>query len=387
MPDKQQFIDYVKNNQTLLPKIDFKKKTNLYKIWDRHVDETDIRYKLCNGNVETFVDVIYDFIDKHLDEFLGHVYDGSFAPKEFRNLDTVKLLDIKTISNVANNSGYFRNVCYEEIVICGGDGDIKLSIKNAITNTLNGKIRKTFFMPALFEDVFNGKISSNMILTFNKSCKLVSIFSPNVYRYLLKCLSKHSENNNTILFATASWGVPVVASDDLKYTTVDIVDVQSSVLDKCHIIKTDMDSKKNLLFDDVYNLNTYCTPSEVMDTVINNKYDHIISCPPYYDLEIYGASNNQSTDLYKTYEDWLENYWRRTVRASKKLLNENGAFAFVMGHNIRYHYMANDMSDIVQQEGFIKVDEIKILPKAKTKNIFLSPVEKYEVCPIYRISK
>lgn len=380
---RQEFIDFIKNGQSLLPIDQWKKKTNLYKIWQQRVDENDIRYKLCQGDVEKFVDTVYNFLSNHLDEFLGIVYDGSFSPKKFRDINTVNLIDSNTICNTPNNPGYFRNICFEEIVICGGDADINLSIKNAIVNTLNGKIRKTFFMPALFEDIYNGRVSSNMILTFNKSCKLASIFSPNVYRYLLRSLKKHSTNNKSILFATASWGVPVIAADELDYEIVDIVDVQNTVLQKCHTIKDELFVGKNLLFDNTYTLETYHTPSESMDTVINKKYDHIISCPPYYDLEIYGASNQQSTDLYKTYNEWLENYWRKTVIASKKLLNDDGVFSFIMGHHVRYQYMSNDMAEIARQEGFKLVDEIKIVPKRKTENIYLSPVEKYEVCSIF----
>lgn len=384
MSRKQEFIDFVKNNQVLLPVDQWKKKTNLYKIWQQRVDENDIRYKLCQGDVEKFVDSIYNFLKNHLDEFLGTVYDGSFANKKFRDIDNVNLIDNNTICNTPNNPGYFRNVCLEEIVICGGDADINLSIRNAIVNTLNGKIRKTFFMPALYEDIFNGKVSSNMVLTFNKSCKLVSIFSPNVYRYLLRCLKKHSTNSNSVLFATASWGVPVIAADELGYDIVDIVDVQGTVLQKCHDIKTEMSQGKNPLFDESYTLETFCTPSEVMDQVITKKYDHMISCPPYYDLEIYGASDKQSTDLYKTYAEWLENYWRKTVIASKKLLNDDGVFSFVMGHHVRYQYMARDMTEIVNQEGFTLVDEIKIVPKRKPSKIYLSPIEKYEICSIFK---
>lgn len=382
---KTDFINYVKNNQTLLPFTTWKQNTNLYKIWQQRVDPTDIRYKLCGGDVEKFVSVVYDFLDQHLDSFLGMVYEKSFSDKKFRDINTVNSIGTDAIAGTANNPGFFRNICFEEIVLCGGDADISLSIKQAIINTLNGKIRKTFFMPALFEDIFNGRISGNMLLTFNKSCKLVSILSPNVYRYLLRTLAKYTNQSQSILFATASWGVPVVAADSLGYTNVDIVDVQGSVLDKCHQIANNLFAKKNLLFDDVYTLNTYCTPSEVMDNVISKTYDHIISCPPYYDLEIYSASTQQSTDLYKTYNEWLEGYWRRTVQASKRLLNVDGAFAFIMGHHIRYQYMSRDMVDIAKQEGFRLVQEIKILPKEKTKNIHLSPVEKYEICSIFKL--
>ena len=386
---KLEFINYLKDNSSLSEKDQWKKNTNLYTIWNRYVDSNDIRYKLCNGDVEIFVDTIYFFIETHLNEFLGIIYDNTFSDKTFKPIDNVKVNGNEIIFNKSNNPGYFRNICFKEIVICGGDNDINLSIKQAIVNTLNGKVRKTFFIPSFFEDIYNGKISSNMVLTFNKSCKLASIFSPNIYRYLLKCLKNHSAKSDSILFATASWGVPVVAANHCGYKTVDIVDVQAEILNKCHNIWDDMVKQQtNILVDiDTYTIETFCTPSESMDQIINKKYDHIISCPPYYDLEIYGASDKQSTDLYKTYPEWLESYWRKTVIASKKLLNENGVFAFIMGRYVRYQYMSDDMVKIAMQEGFTLIDEIKIIPKKKPNNIYLTTIEKYEICSIFKIAQ
>lgn len=381
---KQEFISHLKDGLSLPPRDVWKKDSNLHKVWRQRVSEDDIRWKLCGGDPGVFADAVYNFLDKHLDEFLAAVYDQGFAPKDFRDIDKVSLVDQDTVRNTPNNPGYFRNVCFEEMVLCGGDADIKLSMKAAVSNSLKGHVRKTFFMPALFADIFNGSISSNMVLTFNKSCKLVSVFSPNVYRYLLKRLHRHAPGK-TVLFPTASWGVPVVAADTLGYTDVGIVDVQDPVLDKCYNIKADIDRLKDPLFDTEYNLHTWATPSEVMDTVVPSGWDHIISCPPYYDLEMYSASSQQSTDLYGTYEEWLEGYWRPTVSASRRLLNQDGVFAFIMGHHIRYRYMSSDMVKIAVEEGFRQVDEIRIVPKKKPGKLYVSPVEKYEICSIFKL--
>lgn len=380
---KEYFANYLKNDQSLLPFEEWKKNTNLYKIWNQRVDVNDIRYKLCNGDVEVFVKRIYDFLEHNLDNFLYKVYESGFSDKQFREIESVKTCD-NVVSNTSNNSGYFRNVCMEEIVECGGDNDINLSIKKAIQNTMTGKVRKCFFMPSIYEDIHNNIISSSMILSFNKSCKLASIISPNIYNYLLRVMKRHSTDNcEDILFSTASWCVPVIAVENLNYKNVSIVDVQDGVLKKCHLVSNSR-FKKTLFETNNFTLNTYCVPSERMDQIITQKYDNIISCPPYYDLEIYGGSEEQSTNLYKTYEEWLENYWRKTVIASKKLLRKNGIFAFIMGHNIRYHFMANDMIKIAKQENLTLIDQIKIIPKKQIDNIHTSSFEKYEVCSYFR---
>lgn len=375
MIDYDNWHNIVTGGNTLLPFDKWSTNTNLHKLWNSRIKPDDVRYISCDGKVEIFVRKVYDWLDNHLDTFLQEVYKSGFMETGWRNFDQVTNYDENSIANTANNPGYFRNICSAQIVECGGDGDRSLCIRDSIIRTLNGEVRKTFTMPAIWKNIETGKVGSNMVLTFNKSCKLPSIFSPNVYRYLLNRMHKH-QLGKSILFGTASWGVPVVASIDCGYNTVGIVDVQDGVLDACHDIHNE--------FTPNYMLQTYHTQSEVMDKMIVSGWDHIISCPPYYDLEVYGGSNKQSTDLYTTYNDWLENYWRKTVLSSKNLLSKNGIFAFVMGYHVRYQYMSRDMVEIAKQEGFELIEEVKIVPKRKTANIYLSPVEKYEVCSFFR---
>ena len=111
---KLEFINYLKDNSSLLEKDQWKKNTNLYVIWNRFVDSNDIRYKLCNGDVEIFVDTIYFFIETHLNEFLGIIYDNTFSDKTFKPIDNVKVNGNEIIFNKSNNPGYFRNICFKE---------------------------------------------------------------------------------------------------------------------------------------------------------------------------------------------------------------------------------------------------------------------------------
>lgn len=369
------WYNIVTGGNKLLPWEQWHANTNLYKLWNSRIKKDDPRYISCNGDPKLFVRKVYDWLDNHLDQFLQAVYASGFEESDWRDLNTVTHYDENSIANTANNPGYFRKMCAAQIVECGGDGDRSLAIRDSIIRTLQGEVRKTFTMPAIWNNIESGKVGGNMVLTFNKSCKLASIFSPNVYRYLLLRMHKHMPGTS-ILFGTASWGVPVVASNIGNYNKVGIVDVQDGVLDACH------DIHKEFMCN--YFLHTYHTPSETMDKMVSTGWDHIISCPPYYDLEVYGGSDKQSTDLYGTYHDWLENYWKKTVINSKNLLNDDGVFAFVMGHHVRYQYMSKDMVEIAKSEGFELVDEVKIVPKRKTKNMYLSPIEKYEVCSYFR---
>lgn len=370
----EQWRDIVTGGNTLLPWDEWHARTNLYRLWESRINASDPRRIDC-GDPHTFVRKVYEWLDQHLDAFLLAVYESNFVDRGWRDFDVVTQYDENSISNTPNNPGYFRNWCTDDIVECGGDGDRSLAIRDSIIRTLHGEVRKTFTMPAIWDDIKNGTVSSKMVLTFNKSCKLASVFSPNVYRYLLHRMQTH-QRGTSVLFGTASWGVPVVAAEDCGYNTVGIVDVQDGVLDACDQIHVNRMCR--------YTLQTYHTRSEVMDDMIAPGWDHIISCPPYWDLEVYGGSPLQSTTLFDTYDAWLEGYWRPTVLASINLLTSNGIFAFIMGRYVRYQWCARDMTKIATECGLQLIDTVRIMPKRKTSKLYATSTEKWEECLYFK---
>ena len=104
----------------------------------------------------------------------------------------------------------------------------------------------------------------------------------------------------------------------------------------------------------------YCIPSEDLyyDNNFMSKYtnyfDFIFFSPPYYQLELY-KGENQSTNRYKSYEEWLEKYWRTTIKLCKKCIKKNKLLVYIMsGYNINNKYinLEEDMNNITIQEGF-----------------------------------
>jgi len=65
--------------------------------------------------------------------------------------------------------------------------------------------------------------------------------------------------------------------------------------------------------------------------LINNKYDFIFSCPPYYDLEKYSQEENDLSNL--NHEDFNDKY-RAIIKKACSKLKENCFAAFVIG-NVR----------------------------------------------------
>ena len=108
--------------------------------------------------------------------------------------------------------------------------------------------------------------------------------------------------------------------------------------------------------------------SNVKELVVNQKFDMIFSCPPYYDLEVY---SDKPEDLSNkgTYEDFLESY-NLIIKNACELLNDDSFAIFVVGNmrdkNGMYHDFVGDTIRAFQQAGLGFYNEAIILNVAGT---------------------
>jgi len=91
-----------------------------------------------------------------------------------------------------------------------------------------------------------------------------------------------------------------------------------------------------------------------------NKMGFAFSSPPYFSYEDYRVGENQSYKEDKTsYEDWLNTYWKGTVKNIYKYLISGGAF-LVNIQNIKIkgkmYPLQDDCKRIAEENGFIQVD-------------------------------
>ena len=96
--------------------------------------------------------------------------------------------------------------------------------------------------------------------------------------------------------------------------------------------------------------------SEKLDYSIFPNVDLCFSSPPYFDLETYSNDPTQSSQ-YKAYTDWLELYWRETV---KKCYDKCKFFSFLAVEKVRKYDLLADMSRICLEEGGVLVEDIPI---------------------------
>ena len=112
----------------------------------------------------------------------------------------------------------------------------------------------------------------------------------------------------------------------------------------------------------------YCQPSE--DLYHNSKFmtkyksdiDFVFFSPPYYELELYKGAE-QSTNRYNSYEEWLEKYWRVTMKLCYHCLKNNKIMMYIIsGYNDKNQYinLEKDMNGITKQVGFSYVKKQKM---------------------------
>ena len=98
------------------------------------------------------------------------------------------------------------------------------------------------------------------------------------------------------------------------------------------------------------------------------RVDFAMSSPPYFNLEIYCDKLSQSYNKYQNYNDWLINYWKRTVHNSINLLKENGKFCFIAVEKIGKMDLYQDMLEVCADLDLVVDEELCF----KTSNSHLS---------------
>jgi hypothetical protein len=115
-----------------------------------------------------------------------------------------------------------------------------------------------------------------------------------------------------------------------------------------------------------------CSPSEdvfMNSSFIKNhkeKYNIVYFSPPYYRLELY-EGNMQSTTRYDNYEEWLSEYWEKTVKLCHLVLEKNGIMCYILSG-----YGSEEVRD-KKNIGGISEEKFKELTEPNSKSILNFP--------------
>lgn len=121
----------------------------------------------------------------------------------------------------------------------------------------------------------------------------------------------------------------------------------------------------------------YCQPSESLleNQMFMKKYaqwfDVVFFSPPYYRLELY-SGQQQSTTKYKSYEEWLEGYWMRTIQLCWHVLKKGGRLCYIisdyMDDNKKIE-LVRDMNQITTKLGFQQQRILRMHNKSVAVNL------------------
>jgi hypothetical protein len=110
-----------------------------------------------------------------------------------------------------------------------------------------------------------------------------------------------------------------------------------------------------------------------------NYFDIAFSSPPFFDYEIYSQDPGQSIVKYPVYEDWLINFWRKTIANCYSYLIPGGHFGVCISLN-KHEHMIEKTKEYCNEFGLVFVEELK----APYKQLFQSNEDKYDLIMIYK---
>jgi hypothetical protein len=234
--------------------------------------------------------------------------------------------------------------------------------QDILQNTKSGIENVPTYMDVLI-DLYINNIIDYKILTpssrfYIKNGRLGSVFSSYYFRasimnpYLVYSLNKSLLHGTRIFTPTLGWTSYCYGFLDceevVEYVGTDVI---PSVCSKTNDFATTRYPTRKI--------DIYCQPSEGLarsKSFINkyrNHFDVVFFSPPYYRLELY-KGKDQSTNKYKTYEEWLDGYWEETIKLCHTVLQKGGKLCYILSgygsENTKEQYdLIKDMNIITKK--------------------------------------
>lgn len=139
-------------------------------------------------------------------------------------------------------------------------------------------------------------------------------------------------------------------------------------------------------FFDFKNVKLILSQSEIFcPEELKGKISLAFSSPPYYDKEIYSSDKTQAYSG-RSYDDFLKEYWLKTILNVRSLLNEKGLFIINICDKQENKNIKEDMENKITENGFEKIEEYKLaLIKSHLSNkVGTENTMKYESIDVFR---
>lgn len=288
---------------------------------------------------------------KDRNEYLTRFYNLSLH-LDFENLHIGTIMKMPMKATKMNNNeaplykNLIRNIHYEDI----------------LQNTKSGIENNPTYMDML-KDLYLYQIIDYKILTpsslfYMENGRLGSVFSSYYFRasimnpYLVYSLNKSLLKGTRIFTPTLGWSSYcygfLECQEVVEYVGTDVI---PSVCDKTRELAAALSPTiKTTIF---------CKPSEELNklqsfkTKYREHFDVVFFSPPYYRLELYD-SENQSTERYASYEEWLKKYWEATIQLCFHVLQNGGRLCYILSgygsqNTAEQYNLLADMNRITKQ--------------------------------------
>jgi len=298
-------------------------------------------YQIARKIPTTDLRIIYDHIVNR-NEYLTRFYKTSLAihPLQITEEPMPK-------TNLNNNS----KVTYKNLIR-------NLHFRNILQKTHSGWVGLPSYIDVLLDlyknDTIDYKILTPSALHYIRAGRIGSVFSSFYFRasilnpYLVFSLNESVLKGTRIFTPTLGWS-------SYAYGFAESQSVVEYV--GCDVIP-DVCQKTADLLSSYTKIKTafYCQPSESLlkNNSFMTKYKHhfdvVFFSPPYYELELY-PGEQQSTTVYKTYDDWLKGYWLNTMKVCKHVLKPGGKLCYILSSGGGPHTAVDilkDMNDIAR---------------------------------------
>ena len=255
-------------------------------------------------------------------EYLQRFYQTSLG------IHTLKITETPMVRDHLDNN---TAVKYKNIIR-------NIHFLNILQKTKSGWTGLPSFLDVLLDlyvrNIIDYKILTPSALFYLENGRIGSVFSSFYFRasilnpYLIFSLNKRILHGTKIFTPTLGWSSYAYGFAEsgsiVEYVGVDVI--------------PDVCRKTAVFLGEFYphvQSEMYCQPSESLltNTTFMTKYrshfDVVFFSPPYYELELY-PGKDQSTEVYKTYEEWLQGYWRRTLQVCFHVLQKGGKLCYVL---------------------------------------------------------
>jgi hypothetical protein len=257
-------------------------------------------------------------------EYLTRYYNLSLSVNPDKLHITAPAMKNKEMNNniELKYKNIIRNMHYQHILKHTASGiDNVATFLNMLDDLyLNSIIDYKLLTPSAIHYIQKGRIGS----VFSSYFFRASIMNP----YLVYSLNHSVLKGSKIFTPTLGWSSYCYGFLECPMVTEYVgTDVIPDVCKKtAEFSKTYYPTKKTTI---------YCKPSEdlmksvVFKTKYKSYFDVVFFSPPYYELELYD-SKQQSTEKYKTYEEWLEKYWEATIQLCYYVLAPKGKMCYIL---------------------------------------------------------